>query len=135
MWQITTSPDAVATTLGMFVLFSGFRDTTEMLLIDPAVPNDNGGMLDLQSVVRHRPAIAATARHVIVAGGTDDSGVPIDSADILDAVLLDRIATVPCVARAGATAHALPNGQIAIVGGEPANDAIELFTPPPPALP
>jgi len=124
---VATAPDAIATAANGQLVFT--TATTGVLVLDPTAL-DAGTTLDVLSVIRHRPAIAATARHLVVAGGTDDLGMPIDSADILDAVTLERIATVPCVARAGATAHPLPNGQIAIVGGEPANDAIELFTPP-----
>ncbi len=124
---VSTSADAVAVAVGTRVVFTG--DTTELLVIDAA--GDATSMVDALSTIRHRPAIAATTRHVVVAGGTDDAGVPLDSADILDAVTLERLVTVPCFARSGASAHALANDQIAIVGGEPANDLIELFTPPP----
>ena len=47
----------------------------------------------------------------------------------LDATALALIATVPCVARSGASAYALQNDPIAIVGGRPDNDPIERFTP------
>jgi len=131
-YAISTPADARAAVVGTRVMFS--TGTTQLLLLDPTTAADPGELRDVASVVRHSPAIAATSRHVVIAGGTDDNGDPIASADILDASTLARIATVPCFARAGATAHALPNDQIAIVGGEPANDQIELFTPPVPPL-
>ncbi len=135
--RYSTAQDSVAAAIGesavgsAAVLFTSFRNTTEVLVANPRSTADPGFFADIQSVVRHRPAIAASARYVVIAGGTDDLGVPIPTADIVDLRVFQRIATVPCLARAGATALAMPNGQISIVGGEPANDAIELFTPPP----
>lgn len=128
-YAVSTVADATAAIVGTSAVFT--TDTTNLLVLDASavVP---ASTVDTLSVIRHRPAIAATALHVLVAGGTDDGGLPIATADILDAITLERITTVPCVARSGASAYALPNGQIAIVGGEPANDAIELFTPPAP---
>jgi hypothetical protein len=110
------------------VVFASARGTTGVLVVDVAA--GTGSLIDAQSVARHDAAVAATARHLVIAGGTDDAGTPLATADILD-LELQRITTVPCFARSGASAHALPNGQIAIVGGAPANDVIELFTPPP----
>ncbi len=127
-YPVSTVADATAAIVGTAAVFT--TDTTNLLVLDPGKATDPGSNVDALSVIRHRPAIAATALHVVVAGGTDDGGVPIATADILDAITLERITTVPCVARSGASAYALPNGQIAIVGGEPANDVIELFTPP-----
>ncbi|MBA2538270.1 MAG: hypothetical protein H0V17_01435 [Deltaproteobacteria bacterium] len=130
-----TEPDVVAAAVGdSFVVFPSFRGTTEIAFVSARTLDDPGMFLDLQSTVRRRPAVAATSRHLVVAGGTDDAGVAIPSADIIDLATLALVTTVPCFARAGATAHAMPNNQIAIVGGEPANDLIELFTPPSPGL-
>jgi hypothetical protein len=128
-YPVSTVADTTAAIVGTTAVFT--TDTTNLLVLG-ATATTPGSMVDALSAIRHRPAIAATASHVVVAGGTDDGGLPIATADILDAVTLERITTVPCVARAGASAYALPNGQIAIVGGAPANAAIELFTPPPP---
>jgi hypothetical protein len=79
-------------------------------------------------------AIAATTRHVLLAGGTLASGGVDPSALILDATTLAPIGTVPLVVpRTGAVALALPNDQILIVGGLDGSgapiDTIELFTP------
>ncbi len=126
-YAVSTVADTTAAIVGTAAVFT--TATTALLVLDPAVASDPGSTVDALSVIRHRPAIASTALHVVVAGGTDDGGLPIATADILDAATLERITTVPCVARSGASAYALPNGQIAIVGGEPANDVIELFTP------
>lgn len=130
-YAISTEPDTTAAVVGTSVAFT--TATTELLVLDPSAVSAPRA-IDALSVVRHHPAIAATSRFVVIAGGTDDLGAPIASADILDATTFALIATVPCLARSNATAHAMANDQIAIVGGEPANDAIELFTPPPIAL-
>lgn len=96
---------------------------TQAVLVDAAT-----GSLDphpgVLSVARDAPAVAATDRYVVVAGG--------GTADILDARTLARVATVPVAPRTGAQAFALANGQVLIAGGSPATDLIELFTPPPP---
>ena len=79
-------------------------------------------------------AIAATARHVLIAGGTLAGGAVDGSASIFDATTLAPVATVPLVVpRTGAVALALPNDQILIAGGVDAGGAptttLELFTP------
>ncbi|HSD89013.1 MAG TPA: hypothetical protein VLB44_15905, partial [Kofleriaceae bacterium] len=78
-------------------------------------------------------AVAATARHLVIAGGTTASGVSA-SVEIFDAMTLAPIATQPLVVpRSGARAIALPNGQVLIAGGIDASGAptatLELFTP------
>jgi hypothetical protein len=75
------------------------------------------------TVPRSSAALAATDRYLVAAGN--------GSADILDVQTLARVATVPVAQRTGAQAFALANGQVLIAGGSPANDLIELFTPPP----
>lgn len=130
-YAVSTVSSTVAAIAGTAALFT--TDTTSLLVLD-ATAIGPASMADVLSVVRDRPAIAATSRHIVIAGGLDELGAPIATADILDATTLERLATVPCLGRAGASAYALPNDQIAIVGGEPANDAIELFTPPAPEL-
>lgn len=104
----------------------------ESRVIDPAT----GTVTPLPgfSRSRTRPAVAATDRHLVVAGGLDEGGQPIATADIYDATTLARITTVPVAARAGAFAIALPNDQILIGGGEQPTDLLELFTPTPPVL-
>lgn len=86
------------------------------------------------STARQSPMVAATSRHVVVAGGTDASGAPIASADVLDATSLALLATLPIATGPGGFAIALPNGQILLGGGTPAVTALELFTPAPPTL-
>lgn len=86
------------------------------------------------SSVRLHPAVAATARYVVVAGGTDETGAVVSTADILDAATLQPRFTKPLVVpRTRATALALPNEQVLIVGGLDANGqptaVLELFTP------
>ncbi len=79
-------------------------------------------------------AVAATARYLVIAGGTTASGDVATTAEIYDAATLAPIATQPLVVpRTGATATSLSNGQILIAGGGDATGAptatIELFTP------
>lgn len=89
----------------------------------PAIPSE----------VRTGCAVAATPRHLVIAGGTI-AGAPATTAEIYDAGTLALIATQPLVVpRTGATATALPNGQVLIAGGTDASGApigiLELFTP------
>lgn len=125
--------DAAATSLpdGRIAVLGGTPATTDALVIDAAAGTVGvvGGAL---STVRIHPAVAATRRHVVVAGGTDASGAPIASADVLDARTLARIATLPILPRSGGFAVALPNDQVLLGGGAPAAAALELFTPEPP---
>lgn len=124
----SVDPTDSATTVGNTVVFASGRGDTELAVVGAdGIP----AFLDVMSTVRRDPAIAATDRFIVIAGGRDAADQPIATADIF-AIDFTPIATIDCFARSGATAHALPNGQIAIVGGEPANDLIELFTPPPP---
>lgn len=108
----------------------GTPATRDLLVIDA----DTGAVTRMPtalSTIRQHAAVAASAQFLVVAGGTDLAGIPVASADIFDATTLAPITTIPCAARSAATALALPNDQIAIVGGTPATDLIELFTPPP----
>jgi hypothetical protein len=79
-------------------------------------------------------AVAATARHLVIAGGTLETGDLATTVEIFDAATLAPIATVPLVVpRTKANAVALPNGQVLIAGGVDAAGApiatLELFTP------
>jgi len=80
-------------------------------------------------------AVAATTRHLVIAGGTvTATGAVATTAEIYDAATLALIATVPLVVpRTGGTAVALPNDQILILSGHDAAGApsgtLELFTP------
>ena len=84
------------------------------------------------AVARSHPSLAATSRHLVIAGGTDAAGAPIASAEVLDAHTLAPVVMLPILARTGTYAAALPNGQVLLVGGSPASEQIELFTPGPP---
>ncbi len=114
------------------VVFAGAGDPAIDLVVVTAATGTIMTLPTALSTERNSPAISASSRYLVIAGGTDATGQPIASADIFDTADLNRIATVPCLARSGATAHLLANDQIAIVGGTPANDLIELFTPPVP---
>jgi len=121
---------AAALPQGRVVFASVGAPSTRDLLVVDAVAGTSTRIPDALSSVRQRAAVAATTRHLVVAGGTDLAGAPVATADIFDATTLAFLVTVPCFARSAASAFALPNDQIAIVGGDPANDLIELFTPP-----
>ncbi len=86
------------------------------------------------AIPRAHAAIAATDRFVVIAGG-DVLGTALDSVEVRDAATLAPVATLALgAARSHASAVALANGQILIVGGTDATGAplatIELFTPP-----
>ena len=85
-------------------------------------------------------ALAGAGRWLIVAGGLDASdggpGTVLQSADVFDAVTLQRVAQVPLVrARTGASAISLANGQVLLAGGQDSAGQpiaeVELFTPEP----
>lgn len=125
--------DAAATTLpdGRIAVLGGSPATTDALVIDAAagtVDTVHGAL----STARVHPAIATTSRHVVIAGGSDDTGAPIATADVLDARTLARLATLPILARSGGFAVALPSDQVLLGGGAPAAAALELYTPEPP---
>lgn len=105
--------------------------TADVLLVDPST-----GAIEVHANLlvtpRFSPAIAATARYVVIAGGTDAADVPIATAEILDGTTLAPIAILPMAARAKPLAFRMSNGQVLIAGGSPATDLLELFTPPPP---
>jgi hypothetical protein len=125
--------DATATTLpdGRIAVLGGTPASADALVIDAAA-GTVGTVTGALSTARIRPAVATTSRHVVVAGGIDTSGMPIATADVLDARTLARLATLPILARSGGFAVALPNDQILLGGGAPAAAALELYTPEPP---
>jgi hypothetical protein len=95
---------------------------TGMVTALPAVP----------AMARTGCAAAATARHLVIAGGTG----ALDSVEIFDATTLAPVATATLtVPRTGASAVALPDGQVLIAGGTDGSGApietLELFTPAP----
>ncbi|HEX3474225.1 MAG TPA: hypothetical protein VHT91_04240 [Kofleriaceae bacterium] len=124
---------AAATTLpdGRIAVLGGTPATTDALVIDPAAGTVST-VLGALSTARIHPAVATTSRHVVVAGGTDGSGAPIATADVLDAHSLALLATLPILARSGGFAVALPSDQVLLGGGAPAAAALELYTPEPP---
>jgi hypothetical protein len=128
--QHSAEPGATAAALpDSRIVFAG-GSTADLLVIDAAT-GTAATLAGALTTPRDHPAVAATARHLVVAGGSDPAGNPIPTADIYDAVTLGYLGTIPCTARTGARAFAFLNDQIAIVGGSPENDQIELFTPGP----
>ncbi len=89
---------------------------------------------DMLETPRNDAAVAATDDYVVVAGGTDETGTVVGTAEVFDATTLDRVAVLPMVVpRTLATARRMANGQVIVTGGVNANgaptDVIELFTP------
>jgi hypothetical protein len=128
--------DATAATLpgGRVVVLGGGAPTPsrDALVIDGAT----GAVTMIPGVLataRSRPSLAATSRYLVIAGGTDPSGTPVATAEILDVQTLAPVATLPIVARTGTFAIALPTDQVLLAGGTPATADLELFTPEPPA--
>jgi hypothetical protein len=106
--------------------------TTEAVRID-AVTGAAESFAGIPSIAKTGCAAAATARHLIIAGG--DAGGVDASVEIFDAVTLAPLSTAQLVVpRKNAVALALPNDQILIAGGVDINGApiatLELFTPP-----
>ena len=93
-------------------------------------------MPGIPGVTKTGCAIAATSRHLLIAGGTLAGGGIDPTVQIWDAQTLAPVATTTLVVpRTGAIALPLPNDQILIAGGVDASGVpiatIELFTPPP----
>jgi hypothetical protein len=89
---------------------------------------------DLLVTPRTGAAVAASLDYLIVAGGRDAGDNLLGDVEVIDAETLERVAVLPLlVPRTGASAEALPNGQILIAGGIDAAGApvgtLELFTP------
>jgi hypothetical protein len=89
---------------------------------------------NLLATPRRHAAVAVTSRYLIVAGGVDADGQVVADAEVLDAVTLGPVATLPLrVPRQGARAVSLANGQILLAGGVDADGlpvgVLELFTP------
>src|SRR5690606_34923252 len=83
-----------------------------------AASGDVETIAGIPAVSRTDCAVAATGRHVIVAGGTPTAGGVEPSVEIYDAVTLAPIAmAMLAVPRTNAHAIALANGQILIAGG------------------
>jgi hypothetical protein len=128
--------DAAAATLpdGRVVVIGGGEPA---LSRDALVINGATGEVtvihDAIATARAHPSVAATSRHVVIAGGTDMAGAPIATAEVLDARTLAPVATLPIRPRTGMFAVALPTDQVLLVGGTPAAREIELFTPEPPS--
>lgn len=124
--------DATAVTLpdGRVAVLGGSDEAArDALVIDGAT----GAVTTVPGVLvgpRARPAVAATTRHVIVAGGSDPAGAPIQTAEVLDAHTLTPVVTLAIAT--GGFALALPNDQVLLGGSTPASTLLELFTPEPP---
>jgi hypothetical protein len=92
-------------------------------------------VVELLATPREHAAAAATAAHVLIAGGVDENGALVENAEVFDAATLEVVAVLPMRPRSRATAVPLPNGQILLVGGVDAAGApvgtAELFTPGP----
>jgi N-acetylneuraminic acid mutarotase len=97
---------------------------------------DARALAEFLATPRRDAAVAVTAEYVIVAGGAGADDQIVADAELLDAVTLAPVATLPLVVpRHGAHALALANGQVLIAGGVDAGGqpiaTLELFTPAP----
>ncbi|HEX4418088.1 MAG TPA: kelch repeat-containing protein [Kofleriaceae bacterium] len=129
-----TGAGAVALPSGKIAVVGGGAPLAfDALLIDPDAATVTS-VPDVLVTARANPAIAATSRYVVVAGGTDATGAPIGSAEVLDATTLAPITTIAIPAVAGAVAIALPDDQVLLAGGTPGSADLLLFTPDPPPL-
>ncbi len=126
--------DATAATLpdGRVVLFGGGTPASRDAIVVDGVAGTVSVIRDALTIARTRPAIAATARHLLVTGGSDADGAPIASAELFDAQTLAALGTLPVLPRSGGFAIAMANDQILLGGGAPAMTALELYTPEPP---
>jgi hypothetical protein len=130
----SASSDASATALpdGRGVVIGGLDPVPvrDALVVDGAT-----GMIsvvpDAIATPRSHPSLAATSRYLVVAGGSDATGAPIATAEVLDARTLAPVVTLPILARSGMFAIALTNDQVLLGGGAPASSQLELFTPDP----
>lgn len=125
--------DATAATLpdGRIVVLGGTPPSRDALVID-ATTGAVTPIPEVLATARSQPSLAATSRYLVVAGGTDMTGAPVATAEVLDATTLARVAMPDILPRTGAFAIALPNDQVLLAGGTPASGDIELFTPDPP---
>jgi hypothetical protein len=130
----TTPPgaDVVALPGGKVIIACGDVDAT---LVE-AGPGTTSAAPGIPGVSKFGCAIAATPRHLVIAGGTFVGGGVDSTVEIYDASTLAPVATgTLAVPRTNALALALPNDQILIAGGLDSNGApiatLELFTPEP----
>lgn len=126
--------DATAATLpgGKVVVLGGGSPPSRDALVIDTTTGEVAAVANVLATARVRPSVVATSRYVVVAGGTDASGAPVATAEVLDATTLAPIAAPGILPRTGALAIALPNDQVLLAGGAPASGDIELFTPDPP---
>ena len=106
--------------------------TTDAVRID-AASSAGETFPSVPSLAKSGCAASATSDYLVIAGGTANGSVD-GTVEIYDATTLALIHTTTLVVpRTGASALALPNGQILIAGGVDANGAptatLELFTP------
>lgn len=133
-----TEHDAVLLPDGTILIVGGrtLSDlTTSALRYDPTT-REMTVLADFLATARVNAAVATTSDYVIVAGGADASGTPIDDVEVFETNTLGRVATLPLqIPRTEALAAPLANGQIVIAGGLDASGAptaiLELFTPQP----
>ncbi|CAN5890728.1 hypothetical protein BH11MYX3_BH11MYX3_22610 [soil metagenome] len=119
---------------GRFFVAGGGTATApvrDVLVIDPA-----SGLVETRTnmlaTARFDPAVTATSRYLVVAGGTTDTG-DLASVEIFDAETFAPVTVLSMAApRVSPLAFPLPNGQILFAGGAPLSGLVELFTPTPP---
>jgi hypothetical protein len=124
---------AVTTVPGGKIVIAGDNGYPDALRVDAATAAIEV-FANTPPIPVSNPAIAATSRHLIIAGGTPLAGGVSPVADVYDATTLAYLVSLPLVVpRTGATAIPLGNDQILIAGGIDAAgspiETIELFTP------
>jgi Galactose oxidase, central domain len=107
--------------------------TRDVVKIDP-VSGTGVVIPGVLEVGRRRAAVARAGNRIVVAGGSSADGEILGTAEILDGTTLAHLATVPmAVRRTAASAEALGNGQILVIGGIDGQgrptELLELYTP------
>lgn len=123
----------IALTSGLVGVFCGGGDGAIVDTVSGAANALTGVPSDVRT---SGCAVATTPQYLVIAGGTLADGTLATTAEIFDATTFQPVATAPLVVpRTGATAIALPDGQVMVIGGDDATGApiatIELFTPMP----
>ena len=122
--------DAATLTDNRVVVAGGGMSTTDLatdILIVDAGPGTVTSIAAALVTPRANPTVAATPRHIVVAGGVDATGAPIMDAEVIDMRTFTHVATIPYTNTAP-LAVALPDDQVLLEDA----GTLQLFTPPPP---
>lgn len=113
------------------VVIAGGGNSPTDLLTDILVVNAATGTIaqfpGALTIARANPTLAATSRHLVIAGGVDATGAAVPMAEIFELPSFAHVAAIPYESTAQ-LASPLPNDQVLLEDG----GALHLFTPPPP---